>query len=237
MDVILIGISAFSLVLALAMGVVLLKQLREERRRQDARVALLMAAAARVEPSLPLRSPAAAVISPPRPVALQAELFTTPDAPSPWRQRALAAAAVGVVVLAAGYVLLPSADRSATVARAAAQAAPLELLALRHTREADGLTISGVVQNPRNGAAVSRVAATVFLFGPDGSMITSARAGLDYTTLAPGDESPFVVKAPAAAAVARYRVGFRAADGSAIAHVDKRGDATSARNRTQGITP
>jgi hypothetical protein len=34
--------------------------------------------------------------------------------------------------------------------------------------------------------------------------------------------------------VARYRVGFRTADGSVIAHVDRRADATTARH---GSTP
>ena len=42
------------------------------------------------------------------------------------------------------------------------------------------------------------------------------------TSLAPGDDSPFVVSVPVTAAVARYRIGFRGEDGRVIAHVDKR---------------
>ena len=235
MDVILVGIAGLSLVLAIAMGVMLFKLLREERRRSDARVALLVAAAARQETSLPLHAakrPAPA----PRPVSLHADLFSTADTPSPWRQRAVAAAVVAVVVLAAGYVLLPRGHESAAVVRAA-QVMPLELLALRHTQDADGLTISGVVHNPRNGAQVARVVATALLFGSDGTQLAIGRAQLDYTTLAPGDESPFVVKVPVTGAVARYRVGFRGPDGSVIAHVDRREGATARNGQTTGITP
>ena len=41
--------------------------------------------------------------------------------------------------------------------------------------------------------------------------------------LGAGEESPFVVKIPNAAAVGRYRVGFRLDDGGVVAHVDRRG--------------
>ena len=102
---------------------------------------------------------------------------------------------------------------------------PLELLSLQYARDenAQRLVISGLVQNPRSGAALSRVVATAFLFGPDGTFLTSSRAPLDFTTLAPGVESPFVVSVPVTGQVARYRVGFRTEDGQVIAHVDKRG--------------
>ena len=70
--------------------------------------------------------------------------------------------------------------------------------------------------------------ATAVLFGPDGNFLTSGRAALDFTSLAPGDESPFVIAVPVNGTVARYRVGFRAPDGSVIAHVDRRADSTAA---------
>ena len=44
MDVVLVTITGISLVLVVAMGLVLFKLLREDRRRSEARVALLMAA-------------------------------------------------------------------------------------------------------------------------------------------------------------------------------------------------
>jgi hypothetical protein len=117
------------------------------------------------------------------------------------------------------------------------QALPLELLTLSHTQQPSGLTISGTVYNPRGATPVSQVFAAAVLFGPDGNFLTSARAPLDFTTLGPGQESPFVVTIPVAGVVARYRVGFRAADGSVIAHVDRRADATAAQNAPSGGTP
>ena len=78
------------------------------------------------------------------------------------------------------------------------------------------------MQNPRTGAPLSRVVVTAFAFGPDGTFLASSRAPLDFTTLAPGDESPFVVTVPVTGVVSRYRIGFRAEDGNVIAHVDKR---------------
>ena len=113
---------------------------------------------------------------------------------------------------------------AATDVPATAAPAPLELLSLRHTQEPDRLTITGLVQNPRGAAPLVRVVATAFTFGPDGAFLASARAPIDFTSLASGDESPFVVTVPVSGAVARYRVGFRGEDGTVIAHVDKRSD-------------
>jgi hypothetical protein len=67
------------------------------------------------------------------------------------------------------------------------------------------------------------VAATVFVFGPDGSFLSSNQAPLDFTTLTPGGESQFVVSVPVTGQVSRYRVGFRTEGGQVLPHVDKRG--------------
>ena len=45
MDILLIGIAALALILAIGMGLLLFKVLNEERQRSDARVAALAAAA------------------------------------------------------------------------------------------------------------------------------------------------------------------------------------------------
>ena len=45
--------------------------------------------------------------------------------------------------------------------------------------------------------------------------------------------TPFVIAVPVSGTVARYRVGFRAADGSVIAHVDRRADSTAAAQHSQ----
>lgn len=162
------------------------------------------------------------------------DLFAETNQPSPWGQRFAVIGSLAVVVLVIGFAALSGTARppaSAAPGSAVAQqappldTAPLELLSLQYARDenAQRLVISGLVQNPRSGAPLSRVVATAFLFGPDGTFLTSSRAPLDFTTLAPGVESAFVVSVPVTGQVARYRVGFRTEDGRVIAHVDKRG--------------
>jgi len=120
----------------------------------------------------------------------------------------------------------------------ARQGVGLELLSLRDSRQpldggrggpgdtahagAGTLTITGLVQNPRGGTMLSRVTVTAYAFDDKGAFLASGRALIDVTSLAPGDESPFVVSVPVSETVARYRIGFRAEDGRVIPHVDKR---------------
>jgi len=105
-------------------------------------------------------------------------------------------------------------------ARAAA-AAPLELVSLTHEREADRLTVRGVVRNPSSGADVTRLTAVVFVFSREGGFLASGRAGVDTSALAPGTEARFAVTIPGAADVGRYRVSFRT-DDRIVPHVDRR---------------
>ena len=235
MDVVLVSIAGLSLFLAIAMGVILFKVLRDDRQRADARIAALAVAAAALEPPAIARD---VEIAPARlPVAVPSgELFAVAPEPSPWARRLGVAAAFAAVIAGAGYVLLPAKTAGSDAASTTA-AAPLELLTLTHTQEPSGLTITGTVYNPRGGAPVSQASAAAILFGPDGNFLTSARAPLDFTTVAPGQESPFVIRVPVTGTVARYRVGFRSADGSVIAHVDRRADGTAARNAPSGGTP
>jgi hypothetical protein len=174
---------------------------------------------------------------PDRAVTGVSELFARDEPHAPWGRRAVAAGALASVLLAIGFVAAsqsrpadPATNRSAELApessvhpqRSAPGAVPLELLSLHHVQEAERLVITGVVQNPRTGAPLSRIAAAALLFGPDGTFLTSGRAPLDFTTLTPGVESPFVVTVPVTGTVARYRIGFRTGDGRVIAHVDRR---------------
>jgi hypothetical protein len=108
------------------------------------------------------------------------------------------------------------------VATSPSRVPPLELLTLRDSRDANTLTITGLVQNPRGGATLKQVFVTALVFDANGDFLASGQALLDVTALAPGDESPFVVSLPVRGAVARYRIGFRGEDGRVIAHVDKR---------------
>ncbi|PYR61841.1 MAG: hypothetical protein DMF85_01210 [Acidobacteria bacterium] len=183
------------------------------------------------EPDLPLRPSAP-------PAAAPATLFQEQEHASPWGARFVVMAGLGLAT--AAIVLFALTARNSGAAHAPAPAtttapvpAPgLELLSLRDTRQNGTLTITGLVQNPRDGAALSRVVVTAFAFDRNGSFLASGRAPLDYTTLQPGDESPFVVTVPASENVARYRIGFRGEDGRVIAHVDRRQAATAvAENR------
>ena len=161
-------------------------------------------------------------------------LFAETEQASPWGRRfAVIGSFAVVLLLVIGFATMSGKARpsaSATPGTSAAQqqapaldTPPLELLSLRHEQEPQRFVVSGLVQNPRSGAPLSRVVATAFLFGPDGTFLTSGRAPLDFTNLTPGVESPFVISVPVTGQVARYRVGFRTEDGRVIAHVDKRG--------------
>ena len=98
----------------------------------------------------------------------------------------------------------------------------LELLSLRHTRAGNKWTITGLVGNPQLAGEVTGVSAVAFLFAKDGFVLGSGRAPLDFATLAPGDESPFVITTVASGPVARYRISFRANEGRMVRHVDRR---------------
>jgi hypothetical protein len=155
--------------------------------------------------------------------------------------RWLALAAAGLVIAAgAGTVyalnngdwlasissLTHRGDRGEMIAVSARQ--PLELLSLRHSIDETGaFIVTGLVQNPDEGGMLRDVVATVFLFDAQGRYFASGRAKLDISTLNAGEESPFVVKIPKAAAVSRYRVGFRLDNGGVVAHVDRRGQPPS----------
>lgn len=156
-------------------------------------------------------------------------LFVEADRPSTWGPRVAVIGCLAAIVVAVGFAVVsgrsrPAATPAPTAAHQAPQldTVPLELLSLRHKQDAQRLAITGLVKNPRAGAPLSHVVATAFLFGPDGVVLSSSRAPLDFTTLVPGQESPFVVSVPVSGEVSRYRVGFRTEDGRVIAHVDKR---------------
>ena len=99
--------------------------------------------------------------------------------------------------------------------------APLELVALGHERNANRLTVRGVVRNPPSGRDAGRLTAVVFLFNRDGGFLAGGRAAIDASTLAPGAQSPFAVTVPGAGDVDHYRVSFRMDEG-VVPHVDRR---------------
>ena len=164
------------------------------------------------------------------------EMFVEPDRRSPWAGRLGVAAAIAVLVAGAAFGVIarrPAPDsnpRSEARPQAPSSPGSLELLSLKHTQKGETLTITGQVQNPRAGAPLAKISVTASLFGADGTLLASGRTPLDFTLLAPGDESGFVLAIPVNGPVARYRIGFRGEDGRVIGHVDRRDSSTIASN-------
>ena len=135
--------------------------------------------------------------------------------------------AVGIAMSVALIVFIAMSDdrhQDGASARAAVavtqQDSALELLSMRHEREGDNLSVTGLVRNPGAGPARG-IIAVVFAFDHAGNFVASGRAPLDFVTLAPGDESPFRVTIPHVSDVGRYRVSFRTESG-VVRHVDRR---------------
>lgn len=253
METILLAITAVSLLVALIMSAAAWRMSREERARSAVRVAALAAAAsesaaggskvgwrgrsldrpaqtlsnALLADELPLRTVGGTEVGASA-IAWRSPSLDRPEAVnSDGRQRGLMVAAAVLFVLVGGgayWSLSSGAASNATASAAAASShAPLELMSLRHDRQGGRLTLSGLVRNPTAGAPLEGLAAVAFLFDAQGGFISSARVGVDFKRLAPGDESPFVITLDAPSNVARYRVSFRTEAG-VVAHVDRRSD-------------
>ena len=231
----LLALTVISVVITAGFAIVLSRMVREERRRSDARVQLLNGLASR-QAAGPARTPVAVGDFEMRPAARIStvqDLFHEREVASAWPHRFAVIGALAVLLTITVWGLSQlGGNRSAqeVSAPAAAPAAapgnadapPLELLSMRHVNEDGTLTISGAVRNPRSGKLLKGVNATVLVFGPGGSFVTNMRAPLDFTTLAPGEESPFVIRVPLTSAIERYRIGFRTEDGRVLSHVDRR---------------
>lgn len=213
------AVAAASLAAAALSGMAAGRVLSRERARSAARVAALEMMAAEADAGERAPEFTAAPLRP----GISPELFGAHEAPSPWGKR-LAAAACAAVLLAAGLFAATSSSPGgpATASNLDAALAPIELVALRHVREGDRLTISGIVQNPATGAPILDIVVNALVLGPGGSVLASGGSPVDLTTLPPGGESPFVVSFRVTGDVSRYRVGFRTAGGEVIPHVDRR---------------
>lgn len=254
MDIVLLGITVVSLIVAFVMSITAWRLMRDEKNRAAARVAALAIAAdelpvATPEPAAvavkrsvkaPWASPpppAAEPLGPTEPILTHATGFlgaTEMQHGDGSRQKSLAVAAAALfVVLSGGLVWMMSGPRG-TSAQAVGPNAPLELISLAHDRHAEKLSISGLVRNPANGAPVERLSAVVFLFDRMGTFISSSRANVDFLKLGAGDESPFVVSLDAPPTVARYRVSFRTDDGI-VPHVDRRSSTPVASEGAQPV--
>lgn len=227
MDMTLIVITVLALAFAAVMGVVAWRVVREDRRRSEARVAVLAASIHNAE--LDLR---------PSTVATPNDLFANQQPSSTAGFRFAVVAALGIFVVGSVAAVAVLAGRgSHRIAEPPAKATapapapartpppvettPLELLALGHDRTADKLTIRGIVRNPSSGSDVEGLMAVVFVFNRNGGFLTSGRALISTATLTPGGEAQFSVSIPDTNDVGRYRVSFRT-DERVIPHVDRR---------------
>lgn len=217
MNGLLIVLTALSLATAAATSVIAWRAVRENRRRSDARVALLAEAIRADEPA---ESPAVAL----------SHLLDSPE-PSRRRQRLVVAAGVAVVVLAVLVVGRVAGSGRETVAAAkepvvspAESAVPgsLDLTALTHELGPDGrLELRGQVRIGAVGANMEPVTVVVLLFDRQGAYLSSSRAPLQTASTETGGAATFLVTIPDGDRVGRYRVSFRAGD-RIVPHVDRR---------------
>jgi len=218
MDLLLLTVAIIAVLAAAAFAALAWRLLEDQRRRSAARVSALTAAIDDARSSaVPTRG---------------IDLLFAPRSSAAARTNPLIAVAAGagttaLVVLAAAVAMSGNAagDGSRVDDRAPASPsespAPLELISMRHARNGSTLTVSGLVRNPRNGLAVAGISAVITAYNRAGGLAGSGRAPLDYTTVEPGDESPFVVTIPRVADVGRYRVSFRIEE-RVVRHVDRR---------------
>ena len=170
--------------------------------------------------------------------SLDQDLFASTARPTRAARRFGMVAAVGLIVVGTVAAIVVSWNLRALQSQTAQAVAPaemvssrspLELVSLAHRRDGEGITVTGLIRNPANGAPVKSLTVVVLFFGRDGAFLTSARAPIDYSSLLPGDESPFVVRVRQPGSVGRYRVSFRT-DERVVPHVDRREDARFARS-------
>lgn len=213
MDTFLIVLTCASIALAAVFGASAWRARADADRRSAARVAALSAAIAATKHP-------ASTDGDDRPVSVSSMFAATAGASVSGRPRVR----MGIfAVLAATFlVIVAMANRNhVEPIIPAADDAVLELVSMNHARSGATLTVSGLVRNPRAAVPRSRIDAVVFAFDRSGGFLASGRASLDFTNLAPGDESPFVVKVADVPDVARYRVSFRTETG-ALQHLDRR---------------
>jgi len=207
MTLVLLIVTGVSLALAGVMSAIAWHTTRAERRRSDARVAALASAIYEDSEDTPV-----------------ANLFSDRPSSSMGRYGVAALIGAGAVALVAGLAV--SASRSPEGSRSRLQtnvpaSAPLELIALEHERDGEGLVIRGLLRNPPDAAERDGLSAVVLLLARDGDVLATARAAVPAVRLAPGATTPFVVNVTGVADIDRFRLSFRT-DTRVEPHVDRR---------------
>lgn len=234
MELKLLLVLVVALVLAVGLAVLAWQLLRGDRKRTEARAAMLRQLALEPDEEEVDEAPRWQDAAMPPPV-----FATVSRTPAPSRRWVAVVVATLFMALGAGTVYGlygPVVAGVASLASAAGEtpaaperstrrvdAQPLELLSLSHRTDNGDFVVAGLIQNPSDGQPAPSVMAVVYVFDAKGDYFASGKAALEFGALAPGAESPFVVRLPKTAGVSRFRVGFRAVDGSVVAHVDRRG--------------
>jgi hypothetical protein len=228
MDVVLLTSTTLSLGAAAGFGFLSWRVGREEREREQARIAALSTAMIPPSTLRPLGTTGEAPVETRVAVGSVFSRATEGVRGRPGIKFAVGGAMaltilIGAIIGARMADATPDSRVMTGKPAATNAAAPLELVSMKHQRQGTTLTVSGLVRNPAKGTAVNGLTAVVFAFDRNGGFVASGRASLDFSALAPGDESPFVVNVPNVSDVARYRVTFRSATG-VVRHVDRRSD-------------
>lgn len=218
MESLLVVVLVVALLVAVAMCVFAWRVLRRDRERSDVRIARLRAMASSSE-----SDPDPEIVHHPG-----VGLFAAPAPAGPrWGMFVLVVLICMSIGAGTVYGLYGSGKTFSwpTLSASASAASPLELLSLTHRRDPGGdFIVTGLVQNPMTGRTTSGVVAVVYLFDAEGEYFASGKAAIDIPALAPGDQSPFLIRLPDITKVSRYRLGFRMNDGGVFAHIDRRGE-------------
>ena len=212
METIFITLAGLSLAAAAGFAAFAWRTRADEQRRSAARVAALASALAASD------GPTSAGHTP-NPVHVGSMFAANAGVSGGRFPRQLIFTGLATAIVVIGGTALRN-DAASEPARHTATA-PLELVSMRHTRDGRTLRVTGLVRNPRTGAPLPRVMAVVFAFDKSGDFLASGRDTLEFSALAPGDESPFAVTMTDLGDVGRYRVSFRTDEGL-LRHVDSR---------------
>jgi hypothetical protein len=204
----LVTITVVSLVLAALSAAVAWRVVRDDRRRSEARVAVL-ASEIHDQPIVLL----------PEHESMPTTMFADAEPRGNSRTIIFAGAALVVVAAAIAGALVAGTGEDVQAPKGARELAPLELVNLAHEQDRDRLTVHGVVRGPWIEAPYP-LAAVVTLFRGDGSVIATERAIVD-PVVAPGRDTKFHVTVSGALEAARFRVSFADAD-RVVPHVDRR---------------
>jgi hypothetical protein len=241
MEAVLLTVTLLSLLIAVGASALAWRVMRAERLRSEARIAALAADLRVGESERPVRveqpPPAPQVTADTvelklkdAPAAAAAGMFVEkPRERSVFRLAGALGVAAVIVAAVIGSLVMTS-DTSPTPAEVAPAAAPaaaaptdlqLELIALGHEREADRLTVRGIVRGTAPAPDQRPLTAVVLLYSREGTFIASGRADVQSAGADPAGERKFVVTVASPGDVGRYRVSFRS-DDHIVPHVDRR---------------